>query len=116
MTIFIFGEEKTGGTAFIERFCKGKFNDNYTHSDKEEVQDKKCPFNCRLYDIKVTIPNKNDIFLTSLNLEQIDFYLIFYDLNNIASFEGENKILKSKDENNLSNVLLVGNKNVFEER
>ena len=62
-----------------------KFSDNYTHSDKEEVQDKKCPFNCRFYDIKVTIPNKNDIFLTSVNLEQIDFYLIFYDLNNIAT-------------------------------
>ena len=123
MTIFIFGDVKTGKTAFIERFCKGKFNDNYTHSDKEEVQDKKCPFNCRFYDIKVTIPNKNDIFLNSVNPEQIDFYLIFYDLNNYSSFEGAQKIfiedLKNKyekHEDNLSNVILVGNKNDLERK
>ena len=123
MTIFIFGEERTGKTAFIERFCKGKFSDNYSHSDKEEIQEKKCPFNCRFYDIKITIPNKNDVFLTSVNLEQIDFYLIFYDLNDVASFEGAQKIFKEdlkskyeKHEDNLSNVILVGNKNDLERK
>ena len=58
-----------------------------------------------------------------MNLEQIDFYLIFYDLNDVASFEGAQKIFKEdlkskyeKHEDNLSNVILVGNKNDLERK
>ena len=119
IVLYIFGDHKTGKTSFLNRFCSNTFSDEYSPSTNEEKKDKKCPFNCRFYDISLTIPNISD---NESSLEKIDYYLIFYDVNNIESFE-KAKIIVSHlitkyqiHSDRFSNIVFVGNKNDLERK
>lgn len=115
LSLCVLGDAKSGKTSFINRFCKNKFTEEYSHSTQEEIENKKCPYNYRFYDIKVVIPTNYE----NLNrIESSDFYLLFYDLSSVSSFqfakhlfEEKLKNFYEKNENYLSNVVLVGNKN-----
>lgn len=115
LSLCVLGDAKSGKTSFINQFCKNIFTDEYSHSMQEEIENKKCPFNCRFYDIRIVIPLNYE----NLNrIEQSDFYLLFFDLSTVSSFEFAKQLfeeklknLYEKHDNNLSNVVLVGNKN-----
>ena len=52
LRILLFGPAKCGKTSFLIRFCDNKFQEEYIHTEGEEIYNKKTAVNYRFYDIK----------------------------------------------------------------
>ena len=124
LRILLFGPAKCGKTSFLIRFCDNKFQEEYIHTEGEEIYNKKTAVNYRFYDIKFTTIDNNDIDDDlKKHIDSVDFYLVLYDNNDNESFLKskeiyENHIASFKEdlEGNFSNVVFISCKSDLESK
>lgn len=118
ITFYILGHLKCGKTSFLSKFINGTYDTIYKHSDCVESGDKRIPLNHKFYDAKFIIPNKH-LYSLKKNIENVDFVLLCYDMNELNSFEMAKGIFethltkyqKRMEEKELeSNVIMIGTK------
>ena len=118
ITFYILGHIGCGKTSFLNKFMNGTYDTTYKHSEGVESGEKRIPLNHKFYDAKFIIPNKN-LFSLKKNIENVDFVLLCYDINELNSFEMAKNIFenhltkyqKRMEEKELeSNVIMIGTK------
>ena len=119
VNIIIVGDKNVGKSSFALKLKNNKYNDKYTPNDKND--DERFIFKNvngeRTYHLNVAIIN-NENNIKEETRRQLDYCLIFYDMNNENSIDFAinlfSNYLKSELENvnnnSLSHVIFIGNK------
>lgn len=118
INIVILGGKRVGKSAFVIKFVENIFEKLYIPTLGSEERRKKFSYNTHLYDLNFTVTSGNDYKADySKAYEAVDFFLVFYDVTSMESFEQANKILKSEVKlflysygQLMTNVFMVGNK------
>ncbi len=114
INILLIGDHKVGKSSFGSKISKDKFKDNHIESKNDENYLSRVNLNNRLYNISFHIPLFEN--LKEMFQNQIDYYILMYEINNQDSFNFIKEIyennLKNKMKNNheLSNIIFIGNK------
>ena len=115
INILILGDKNTGKTSYINLLQKKQFNDEYKPSIDIEIHVEKILVNKRKFNFNIIIINninENEDFHTNK-----DYYLFFYDINNMNSLNFiinlynnffYEKLIKINE--HFSNILFIGNK------
>ena len=119
VNIIIFGDKEVGKTSYANKLKDNSFNEKYipTNINEEERFICKAINGERTYHLNIAIINNINDIKEELK-RQIDYFLIFYDMNNENSIDfGINifeNYLKSEINNgsniSLSHVIFIGNK------
>ena len=119
VNIIIFGDKEVGKTSYANKLKDNSFNEKYipTNINEEERFICKAIKGERTYHLNIAIINNINDIKEELK-RQIDYFLIFYDMNNENSIDfGINifeNYLKSEINNgsniSLSHVIFIGNK------
>lgn len=118
INIVILGGKGVGKSAFVIKFIENVFEKLYIPTIGVEERRKKYSYNTHLYDLNFTVTSGNDYKSDySKAYAAVDFFLVFYDITSMESFNEAKKILKSEVKNfvysynpEMTNVFLIGNK------
>ena len=113
---FLFGDKCTGKSCFIIQFIDNYFEKNYNPTKELKLKKKTVSYNTHQYQLNF-ITKENDYKENKNYYNEVDFFLLFYDITNEKSFE----IIKNIIENNINkylidyldgtpNIILIGNK------
>ena len=115
INILILGDKNTGKTSYINLLQKKQFNDEYKPSTDIEIHVEKILVNKRKFNLNIIIINninENEDFHSNK-----DYYLFFYDINNMNSLNFiinlynnffYEKLIKINE--HFSNIIFIGNK------
>ena len=119
VNIIIVGDKFVGKTSYAIKLKDNTFNDNYvpTNDNEDERFILKTVNGERTYLLNVAIIN-NVQFIKEEIKRQLDYCLIFYDMNNESSMDFAKNIfenylkyeLDNSNNNSLSHVIFIGNK------
>ena len=115
INILILGDKNTGKTSYINLLQKKQFNDEYKPSTDIEIHVEKILVNKRKFNLNIIIINninENEDFHSNK-----DYYLFFYDINNMNSLNFIINLFEEffydkliKINKNFSNIIFIGNK------
>jgi GTPase SAR1 family protein len=115
INILILGDKNTGKTSYINLLQKKQFYDEYKPSNDDEIHVEKIFVNKRKFNLNIMIINnikENEDFHSNK-----DYYLFFYDINNVNSLNFiinlynnffYEKLIKINE--HFSNIIFIGNK------
>ena len=119
VNIIIVGDKFVGKTSYAIKLKDNKFNDDYipTTDDEDERFILKVVNGERTYLLNVAIIN-NIEFIKEAIKKQLDYCLVFYDMNNENSMDFAKNVfenylkseLENVNNNSLSHVIFIGNK------
>jgi small GTP-binding protein len=117
--ILLLGDPGVGKSSFVIRFVNSKFETYYVVSIGTECYTKKnLNFNGITYTLEFIVSSGDPLYKQDITkvYEDVDFFLMFYDVTSFSSFENIKKYLNDiKDyiffyKNKIPNVIIVGNK------
>ena len=105
-TIIICGPMESGKTSFAIRYCENKFDNCYIPSFMNEVSNKIFLLNNGEKILKIKFIVTNDLN----DLDDVDCYFVFYDLNSNQSFIQAKKLVEEKLISENIHIFFIGNK------
>jgi len=115
INLLILGDKNTGKTSYLNLIMNKNFCDNYIPTKEDEIHIEKIVVEQRKFNLNIIIMNKLKE-KESINSNK-DYYLLFYDINNMNSLNFIIKLYEDilsefykKVDKNLSNIIFIGNK------